>query len=241
MAGQPESKRHLPKAALDAAASLAMLAASGALIWSVTAARPMTAPPPKAEREAPPLPKTPVSLTGAAVVGDPRARVGVLEFADFECPYCSKFARDVFPKLRQQYVDSGRVLFAYRHLPLESIHKNAMSASSASECAKVQDRFWQMHDALFRTPADLSSEGLNRTVTALKLDRQAFTACAANGPSPQILDDMRHADKLGISATPAFLVGKIDAQGQLVVTDRISGSRPVEYFAKVLEELLGGS
>lgn len=100
-------------------------------------------------RPAPPLPAQPLSISDAVVKGSERAKVVLIAFSDFECPYCSRFAKDTLPVLDEKYVRTGRVRVAFRHLPIESIHPTAFKAAEASECAREQGRFWEMHDRLF--------------------------------------------------------------------------------------------
>lgn len=97
------------------------------------------------------LPKQPMSLEGAPLLGSPTAEFTIVEFSDFECPFCSEFSTTVLPSVRKSLIDSGRVNLSFRHLPL-SKHARAAAAASAAACAAEQGRFWEFHDLAFARP-----------------------------------------------------------------------------------------
>ena len=144
---QPPRPRPNLRSVLDIVATLAMIAAAGAIIWTTlgrsapTAARPGRAPIP--------VPTEPVPLEGAPILGNPEAPVAIVEFSDFACPFCGRFSKDILPELKAKYIDTGQVLLAFRHLPLDRIHPRARPAAEAAECASRQGKFWRFHDLLF--------------------------------------------------------------------------------------------
>ncbi|MAG59278.1 hypothetical protein CMO96_00610 [Candidatus Woesebacteria bacterium] len=91
-----------------------------------------------------------VELGNAQTKGNKDAKVVLVEFSDFECPFCSRFYSTTLPQIEQNYVDTGKILFAYKHLPLTQIHSNAQSAAEASLCAADQGKFWEYHDRIFQ-------------------------------------------------------------------------------------------
>ena len=96
------------------------------------------------------LPSAPISLLDAPLKGNPQAKVAIIFYSDYECPFCSRFVKETWPAIAAKYVDNGSVLVAYRHLPLEKIHKNATRAATAANCAgDLGGRFWEMNDLLY--------------------------------------------------------------------------------------------
>jgi protein-disulfide isomerase len=123
------------RAILETVATLLMIVVASALLWRMFAGadRPRVAAAARSARNAPAsLPRDPVSLEGAVVRGRKDAQVAIIEYSDFQCPYCATFARDTFPELDKRYVQTGKVVFAFRHLPLEMIHPPGVG-----EAAKV--------------------------------------------------------------------------------------------------------
>lgn len=142
----------------------------------------------------------------APAIGAPQARLTVVEFSDFQCPYCKEM-QGTIRRVMQSYGSYVKVVF--RHLPLE-IHPQAFPAAQAAVCAAEQRRFWQYHDALFASE-DLSPTTLNKIAANLNLDLTKFGHCLDSESSRMVvLEDMREAKQLGIKGTPAFLIdGKL--------------------------------
>lgn len=100
-----------------------------------------------------PAPKQDVAIGHLPILGNKDAAVTVIEFSDFQCPFCDQFVKNTYPQLKKEYIDTGKIAFAYRHFPLTSIHPNATPAAIASECANEQGKFWEYHDTLFQNQA----------------------------------------------------------------------------------------
>jgi len=170
-------------------------------------------------------PRVEVAAIGPAL-GPEVAPVTVVEFSDFQCPFCSR-AAPVLKQLRERYPEKVRVV--YRHFPLDSIHPHARPAAEASMCAGEQDRFWEFHDLLFANSKALSDDDLAGYAEQLSLDAEVFQACIAEGrfrdAVQQDLDDGRRA---GVSGTPSFFVN-----GRM-----LGGAVPLEEFVKVIESEL---
>ena len=162
---------------LDIVASASAIVAAGFVIWTVAVPRQR----PAGARQPEPLPTTPVSLEGAAEIGSATARFAVIEFSDFECPFCGRFVREGMPAIREKYVDSGLIRFSFRHFPLESIHPTALPAAVAAECLRRQGKFWPAHDALFASPDSakriMASTDLRETARELGADWKQLTGC----------------------------------------------------------------
>jgi protein-disulfide isomerase len=223
---------------------MAMIAASGVLIWAVLSthwakATPRAQDPPNARRTTTaPLPSAPLSLGNAPVQGGPPAKVGVLEYADFECPFCSRFAVTTYPTIAKSYIATGKIQFAFRYLPLEQRHASALRAAEAAECSHRQGRFWAMHDALFIMPSALDSDGLSAKARKIGLDSDQFRRCMNGEATARVREDLAEARLLGITGTPTFLFGTIGPDGRLKVQRRESGAMPAEVFASIVDELL---
>lgn len=237
---QPLAPRRPFRWWVDLLASLAMIAASVALIWYarkppiiVERARANAIPPPVVR-----VPQAPQPLEGAARLGEPDAPVALIAYSDFECPFCGRFARDVLPQLIQTYVSKGKVQMAFRHLPLP-IHREAVPAAIAAWCAGRQGQFWPMHDRLFLEPRRLDRPAVSDHARQLGLVVPAFDACLNDGRSAAAVKaDADAAARLGVTSTPTLLVGRLTAKGLMQVTTVINGARPLEDFARAIDALL---
>jgi protein-disulfide isomerase len=185
-----------------------------------------------------PLPREPVSIVGAPVKGDWAAPVAIVAFQDFQCPYCAAFVRDTLPVLELKYVTTGKLLLAFRNLPLVPIHSAALLAAVGAECAADQSHFWEMHDVLFADPGRVDDAGLRGSARMLGLDSEKFTNCLHGGVPVRIAEDAASAQALGISSTPTFLIGALAPGGNVRVTRIVVGARPVTEFAAAIEPLL---
>jgi protein-disulfide isomerase len=173
---------------------------------------------------------------GELALGRASAPLTMIEFTDYQCPYCRRFQAEVWPKLKREYVDTGRLRYIARDLPLQ-IHAAAAPAAEAAHCAGEQGRFWEMHAALLGGPADLGSGGIERRAHAVGLDMTRFDECLArNKYSAVIAAHEQEADAAGIDGTPGFVVGRA-AHGELTGV-RIEGALPFDQFDALLRELL---
>ena len=169
--------------------------------------------------------RVPVELAGAPVRGNPKAAVTIVEFSDFECPFCVR-ARPTVKRVRETYGD--KVQWAFRHYPLD-FHPQAQKAGEAAACAAEQGRFWEMHDLLWDKPTQLQVPELKQHAGALGLDAQAFAACLDGGRHADLVGrDFRAGQEYGVTGTPAFFVN-----GRL-----ISGAQPFEAFQQVIDDEL---
>ena len=166
-----------------------------------------------APRQLPAMPQIPqtgkLRLEGGYSLGASDAPLTIVEFTDYQCPYCRQFESTTFAELRKKYIDTGKVRFVVRDFPLVEAHPNAMQAAEAVHCAGDQEKFWPMHDALFSDAGKLEKNGLMDSAESLKLDMGAFRSCLESGKHKlEIQNDQQVASSLQINGTPSFLVGK---------------------------------
>jgi protein-disulfide isomerase len=185
-----------------------------------------------------PLPTELISIQGAAVLGKRTAKVAIIEYSEFECPFCARFARDTEATIRSRYVDSGRVLIAFRHFPLEKIHPLARLASEAAVCADEQGQFIKMHDLLFSHQPTLSAASPSQFASQLGLDPEMFGSCMKGRGRERVRSDMAEAAALGITSTPTFLIGLLVSTDRFRITKIIKGARPTMEFEAALNEIV---
>lgn len=143
------------------------------------------------------------------------------------------------PQIDTEYIKTGKLRHTFKDLPLESIHKNAFGAAVAAECASEQGKYWEMHEKLFENGKNLGADKLPGYATAVGLDAEKFTQCMASGKFDQeIRGDMTEAAAAGITGTPGFLIGTIDAKGKITVVKVLSGAQPFAAFKAALDEIL---
>jgi len=143
-----------------------------------------------------------ISLRGAAAKGSPAARIAIVEYSDFECPFCGQHARTAYAELGRSFVETGRVKYVFRHLPLERLHPRAFDAAIAAECAGAEGRFWEMHDRLFAGQNKLGKPDLVSHAEALRLDAGQFERCLSSARAKgKVQDDLGEANRLGLVRT----------------------------------------
>ena len=184
------------------------------------------------------LPTEPVSVSNLAMRGSPMARVGVIEFSDFECQYCAVFTKHVLPALDREYVRTERIFFAFKHLPLDGLHRSASIAATAAECSRRQGRFWEMHDWLFSNQSTLGDLTIRQGARILKLESTSFDACMSGDGRESVARDIKNAKAIGVTGTPTFLIGTSLGDGKMRIVSILAGARPFEEFKRVLDRLL---
>lgn len=229
---------------LETASTLAITILAVALtwttLWSSSARAPSgTRPATKVKPTSPSLPSQPVSLDGAELRGKADAPITMIEYADYQCPYCGAFARNTLPALTSAYLDKGTVLFAFQNMPLTSIHPFAQGAASAAVCAGRQHKFWEMHDALFADQKALDQPAILARVNTLGLDRRAFDSCLKSVATAQVGGDITRGEALDIHGTPTFYFGIRLPTGKVKVLNTLSGAAPFTQFQGVIDTLVG--
>jgi protein-disulfide isomerase len=172
------------------------------------------------------------------VLGSPNAPVTLVEFTDYQCPYCHRFHEQSWPELKKAYIDTGKVRFVVRDLPLD-FHEQALPAALAARCAGEQDRYWPMYEALLGQKDALTRESSRRLAITAGVDVATFDSCMQNpGNRHAIEADVAEALRIGVNGTPGFLIAQ-RRDGQLEGT-LLLGAQPVAAFSTRIDALLGG-
>jgi protein-disulfide isomerase len=172
----------------------------------------------------PPVIRVEVSIKDAPFRGPANAPVTLVEFSDFECPFCKR-AHPTLMQVLEKY--PGEVKLVYRDFPLKSIHPQAQRAAEAARCAQDQGKFWEYYDTLFTESPKLSPDDLKRYAAQVGLDGAKFDACVAAGlHKPAVQRDIDEGTRLGIDGTPAFFVNGRP----------LTGAQPLEAFARVIDD-----
>ncbi len=180
-----------------------------------------------------------VKLHGGYVLGRLDAPVTMVEFTDYECPFCRQFHMASFEQLKSKYIDTGKLRYVSRDFPLD-MHPHARAAAKMARCAGEQGRFWEMRRALIVNGNSLSDETMARLGKGLELDERDFGKCLADPNTDKALrGDMDEAAALGVSGTPTFVLGRSD--GDSVQGARVVGAQPLATFEDRIDALLAAS
>ena len=179
-----------------------------------------------------------VKINGAPMKGAANAKVALIEFSDFECPFCARYLRESFPRIERDYISTGKIRYVFRHYPLVSLHPRAMKASEGGECAQRQGKFWPFHDRLFANQKLLDPASLMEHARATGLEMKAFETCLGGEAASTVLADLDVGTRAGIGATPTFLFGFIQDDGSVQVVERLVGAVPYEALQSVLDRML---
>jgi len=163
------------------------------------------------------------------VYGPSDAPITIIEFSDYECPYCMKWHVEVWPRLLEAYPDQIRLI--YRDFPLTNIHANATPAAAAANCAEEQEKYWEFNELLFSGRESLGVPGYQAYAEEISLDMGLFNECLDSGRhNEEIMADFEFAANLGISSTPTFFVNGIP----------VVGAQPFEMFSQLIDQELAG-
>lgn len=171
------------------------------------------------------------------VLGNNKADVAIVEFSDFECPYCRRHHQNTVPGLVDKYINGGKVKYVFVDYPL-GFHSHAEPTAVAAACAHKKGAFWKMHDSLFQSQNTLGEDLFLKLASDLHLNVGDFRRCLED---PKMLEQVRAqaqlGDALGVNGTPAFFVGRVRG-GTLVDAKEISGAQPLSVFERALDPLL---
>jgi protein-disulfide isomerase len=191
---------------------------------------------------APALPKPPadlrIAVSDSVSLGRADAKLVMVEFSDFDCPFCARYSADTKDRLIREYVDTGKVRYVFRHMPLKNLHPNAIRESEAAECARRQGRFWQIYPLLFTNKQPSTDAELRAHALAAGASAAEFDTCFAGQATATVMRDVEDGARAGIYGTPTFFVGALDANGRVQVDATIVGAQPIEKFRSVIDPLL---
>ena len=177
-----------------------------------------------------------VGVDDDPALGDARAKVTIIEFGDYQCPSCRMFWHDVEPRLKKDYIDTGKVRLVFRDFPIVEIHPDAMLAALAAQCSVDQGKYWEMHDKIFREQYNRGDDLVRFKVADLKkwardirLDAAAFDTCLDSARyKDEVAKDKADGDSVGVPGTPMFF---INGRG-------LGGAQAFPAFKKIIDEEL---
>lgn len=182
-----------------------------------------------------------MSIGSSPYKGKANAPVTLVEFSDYQCPFCARNYREVMPALDKEYIETGKLKFVMRENPLPSLHKNAMSASLAALCAGDQDKYWEMHNLMFENQRELGPENLKVLAGTIGLDNATFDECLDSKKyEKQISADLQSGAQLGVSGTPGFVLGLTDPDDpdKALMSVFIKGAQSLDNFKAAIDGLL---
>jgi protein-disulfide isomerase len=192
------------------------------------------------ETREPPFKEAIVGGAGGGVYGRADAKVTIVEFSDYQCPFCARHARETFPQLDREYIQTGRLKYVFRDYPVEAAHPQAFKAHEAVHCAAEQGKRHEMHVKIFANQRALGSGDLVRYANELALDKAAFDRCLSSGAyAAKINDGIGEGERLGVRGTPTFFVGLTEpGSANVKAVRRIIGAQPYSAFKAAIEEVL---
>jgi len=169
--------------------------------------------------------------------GPADAPVTIVEFSDFQCPFCGRHFQQTYGQIDKEYIATGKARYVFRHFPIEQIHPQAFKAGEAAACAGAQNKFWEMHDVLFANQKALQPPDLVKHAQLLGLNGMTFDTCLAGQMAPRIRQDMTLAADVGVRATPTFFIGATLPNGNIKVLRRFNGAVAFTAFKTALDTL----
>jgi protein-disulfide isomerase len=179
-----------------------------------------------------------VSVAGNPTLGKNDAAVTLVEFSDYQCPFCRRFFDNTLPALKKEYIETGKMRYVFRDFPLDSIHQQARKAAEAAHCAGEQGKYWEMHDKLFQNQQAHQSDHLKAYGERLNLDVKGFAECLGKGKyASKVQKNYDEGATAGVRGTPAFFIGK--TRGDDTIEGLlISGARSLNDFRREIDRLL---
>jgi len=186
------------------------------------------------------VPAGPVTMTvgDGPALGNADAPITIVEFSDYQCPFCKKHFTNTLSAIKTTYIDTGKVRYMFRDFPLDSIHPYARKAAEAAHCAGDQGKFRDMHDTMFQNQGALMQDNLKGFARDMQLDLDAFNACLDEGKyAKRVEADVAAGSAAGVTGTPGSFIGKPKPDGTMVATV-MTGAQPAAAFSQVIDRLL---
>ncbi|HEX7332839.1 MAG TPA: thioredoxin domain-containing protein [Pyrinomonadaceae bacterium] len=172
--------------------------------------------------------------------GDRKARLVLIEFSDFQCPYCARFVRETLPEIERDYIKTGKLKYVFRDFPIASAHKDAFKAALAAGCALDQGKYWEMHDRLFENQSAFTVYNLTQSAESIGLNKETFQQCLnKNEYETEVQSDFADGLKAGVNQTPTFFLGLTEPNSPKVkVLTVIIGAKPYAVFKTAIDSAL---
>jgi protein-disulfide isomerase len=200
--------------------------------------------PAPAPRAAPVFKEQEVSIGSSPFMGETNATVTLIEYSDYQCPYCARHYRVVMPTLVSEYIETGKLKYVMRENPIPALHRQAFNASLAALCAGDQDKYWDMHNLLFDNQKTLTVDSMKSLGEDLGLDTAAFNECLDSEKyKDRVNEDLASGAKLGVSGTPGFVIGLTDPDDPDTADMKhfIRGAQSLDNFKSTIDGLLGSA
>lgn len=171
-------------------------------------------------------------------MGDPKAPLTMVEFSDYQCPFCRRFSITTLSRIKKEYVETGKLRYVFRDFPITKIHPLAVGAAIAAQCAGEQGKYWDMHDLLFQKSRELKPAQLKGHARTLGLDDAKFSECTdSKRYLRQISTDVRDGQRAGVRGTPTFFLGPTK-DGKTMTGAALRGAQPYAVFKRTLDAAL---
>lgn len=180
-----------------------------------------------------------INLAGHPFKGKNDAPLTLVEFSDYQCPFCARHARETFAELERDYIATGKVKYVFRDFPIEAIHRDAIRAAEAARCAGEQGRYWEMHDRLFNNQEKLDSDQLSGHAKTLGLEVKKFDDCLDTLKyAGEVRNSVAEGIQVGVRGTPTFFLGETVGTGAVNSWRIIRGAQRFPAFKEAIDALL---
>jgi protein-disulfide isomerase len=235
---------------IDRVTIIALLVASGAIVWKLVlptvAAEPLSQP--AAAGIASDAPVSPIQsasgrlpsdvVKNAAGKGESTAKAAIVEFSDYQCPFCARFAKESYPEIERQLIDTGKAQYRVLNLPLEHSHPAAFAAAKVAECAREEGKFWDVRDRLFANQAAFDASGVLDSALNAGVESERLHMCLGDQRvSRMIKTQQNEAQRMGVIATPTFIVGYVEDDGSIQAVKKIVGAHTADVFSAAIDSL----
>lgn len=222
------------KSALETLSTILVIVAASGLVWTLF----FKQQPAAANAPLPPIGDVKGTIAAKHLTNvEGSGPIAIVEFTDFQCPFCAKHAAETLPDLKKELLESGKARYVAMNLPLE-MHPHALPAAEAAECAAEQGSFWKMHDTLFAKQKELPATDYVVLAQELGLNVRGFEACLKSGTAiNRVKTHASEAQRLGVRSTPVFFMGRVRADGSVDLLKRINGAHRFEVFLAELNKI----
>ena len=198
----------------------------------------MTPPPAQGPQEALAQPVA-LSIDGAPFLGSKDAKVTLVEFSDFQCPFCARHSQQTLPSIVKEYIDAGKIKYVLRDFPIAALHPQAQKSHEAAHCAGEQGKYWEMYHRLFGNVRAQDTENLTAHAKTLRLDVKKFDQCVVSGRhAATVKKAIEEGQRAGVRGTPTFFVGASGDGRTVQATRMLRGAQPYERFKATIDTAL---